>query len=145
MNLKTRIFLLLSLATSIAAADPAEHGEPPFKAPFIKGEDSLCVNDWWERPTGDIIDLKVPRDQVVCFGIYTVHNRILKLTAQLYPLFPKETREVRLEVEKDGAWTEVARQKVNDLGWSTSFRITDWDESKDVKYRLLHGEKASFE
>ncbi len=100
MNLKTRFCLLLSLATSIAAADPAKHGEPPVKAPFLKGEDSLCVNDWWERPTGDIIDLKVPRDQVVCFGIYTVHNRMLKLTAQLYPLFPKETREVRLEVRK---------------------------------------------
>ena len=26
------------------------HYEPPVKAPFLKGEDSLCVNDWWNRP-----------------------------------------------------------------------------------------------
>jgi hypothetical protein len=65
MSSNSRIFLLLPLAASIAAADPANHGEPPVKAPFLKGEDSLCVNDWWKRPTGEIIDLKVPRDQVV--------------------------------------------------------------------------------
>jgi len=144
-SLKNLFQSLFALVTSFTAVFSAEHGKPPVKAPFAKGEDSLCVNDWWKRPSGEIIDLKVPRDQLVCFGIYTVHNRVLKLTAQLYPLYPEETREVRLEIEKDGNWTEIARQKVNDLGWSTSFRIVDWDDSKDFKYRLLHGEKASFE
>ncbi len=143
--MKTRILSVISLAASVVAAFSAEHGEPPVKSPFEKGEDSLCVNDWWKRPASKIIDLKVPRDQVVCFGIYTVHNRVLKLSAQLYPLYPQETREVRLELEKDGKWTEIARQNVNDLGWSTTFRIEDWDDSIDFKYRLLHGEKASFE
>ena len=137
--MKIRLLSLLFLATGAVAALSTEHGQPPIKAPFEKGEDSLCVNDWWKRPTGEIIDLKVPRDQVVCFGIYTVHNRILKLSAQLYPLYPEETREVRLEIEKDGKWTELARQKVNDLGWSTTFRIQDWDDSTNFKYRLLHG------
>ena len=135
----------LCLVASLSTALTAAPGEPPVKAPFAKGEDALCVNDWWKRPANQIIDLKVPRDQVVCFGIYTVHNRILKLSAQLYPLYPEESREVRLEIGKDGKWTEVARQKVNDLGWSTTFRIADWDDSMDFKYRLLHGDKASFE
>jgi hypothetical protein len=135
----------LCLVASLATALTAAPGEAPVKAPFAKGEDALCVNDWWKRPANQIIDLKVPRDQVVCFGIYTVHNRILKLSAQLYPLYPEESREVRLEIGKDGKWTEVARQKVNDLGWSTTFRIADWDDSMDFKYRLLHGDKASFE
>jgi hypothetical protein len=143
--MKIHTLSLITLAACVAAAFSAEHGEPPIKAPFQKGEDSLSVNDWWNRTTGEIIDLKVPRDQVVGFGIYTVHKRILKLSAQLYPLYPEETREVRLEIEKDGKWTEIARQKVNDLGWSTTFRIGDWDGSVDCKYRLLHGEKASFE
>jgi hypothetical protein len=143
--MKIRTLSLITLAASVVATFSAEQGEPPIKAPFRKGEDSLCVNGWWKRPANEIIDLKVPREQVVCFGIYTVHNRILKLTAQLYPLYPDETREVRLEIEKDGKWTEIARQKVNDLGWSTTIRIEDWDDSMDFRYRLLHGEKASFE
>jgi hypothetical protein len=133
------------LAIGTAAAQPTDLGKPPVEAPFVKKEDSLCVNDWWNRKANPIIDLKVPRDQVVCFGIYTVSNGTLKLTAQLYPLYPKETREVRLEIEKNGKWTEVGKKNVNDLGWSTSFRIENWDESANVKYRLLHGEKASFE
>ena len=128
-----------------APAQTADPGEPPVKAPFVKKEDSLCVNDWWNRPANPIIDLKVPRDQVVCFGLYTVQQGVLKLSAQLYPLYPKETREVRLEIEKDGAWTEIGRKNINDLGWSASFRFENWDPARDVKYRLRHGEAASFE
>lgn len=128
-----------------APAQTADPGEPPVKAPFAKKEDSLCINDWWNRPANPIIDLKVPRDQVVCFGLYTVQQGVLKLSAQLYPLYPQETREVRLEIEKDGAWTEIGRKNVNDLGWSASFRIENWDSTRDVKYRLRHGEAASFE
>ena len=136
--------LLLSGADCLRA-QPVGSGEPPVKAPFLKGEDSLCVNDWWNRPKNPIIDLKVPRDQTVAFGLYTLSGRILKLSAQLYPLYPAETREVRLEIERDGRWTELARRSVNDLGWSTVFRIERWDDSRDHKYRLRHGESAVFE
>jgi hypothetical protein len=141
--MKPITLLLALISLNIARAE--EHGEPPVRAPFVKKEDSLCVNDWWNRPANPIIDLKVPREQVVAFGIYTVHGGVLKLSAQLYPLYPQESREVRLEVEKDGAWREIGRQNVNDLGWSTTFRVEKWDDSKDTKYRLLHGEKAMFE
>jgi hypothetical protein len=133
------------LGIGVATAQPIDPGEPPFKAPFVKQEDSLSVNDWWNRAPNPIVDLKVPRDQLVCFGIYTVHNRILKLSAQLFPLYPNESREVRLEIERDGVWTEAGRKNVNDLGWSTSFRIENWDDTADFKYRLLHGAKSSFE
>jgi hypothetical protein len=145
MRVKSILLLLFAFNTCQIFAQGDDPGEPPVKAPFVKKEDSLCVNDWWNRPANPIIELKVPREQVICFGIYTVHQRVLKLTAQLYPLFPKETREVRLEIEKGGVWKEVARQNVHDLGWSTTFRVNDWDMASDIRYRLLHGEKASFE
>lgn len=117
---------------------------PPVIAPFAK-LDTLAVNDWWNRNDNPIINLKVSRDSVVAFGIYTTSNQVLKLSAQLYPLYPEETREVRLEIEKNGNWEEVQRQKVNDLGWSALFRIENWDDTQDTKYRIFHGEKASFE
>ena len=134
----------------ILAEESTNHGEPPVKAPFTKGEDSLCVNDWWNRPVPknkkDIIcDLRVPRDQAVAFGLYATHGKVLKLTAQLYPLYPKETREVRLEIEQNGTWKEIAKQNVQDIGWSTTFRVENWDDTQDTKYRILHGDKASFE
>jgi len=134
---------LLLLLSPLAAAD--ERGDPPVPAPFEKGEDSLCVNDWWNRGPTNIIDLKVPRDQTVAFGIYTVMDGKLKLSAQLYPLYPDETREVRLEIEEQDGWKEVARREVNDLGWSTCFEVEDWPADRDVRYRLRHGEEATFE
>ncbi|MEQ1850065.1 MAG: metallophosphoesterase family protein [Chthoniobacteraceae bacterium] len=89
--------------------------------------------------------MDVPRDQVVAFALYTQQNRVLKMTAQLYPLKPGEVREARLEVQRDGAWTEVAKAAVLYPGWDAHFRVENWDASKDVPYRVRHGEKAMFE
>lgn len=131
------------LAQDSAPAAP-DHGMPPVKAPF-EGLDSLAVNDWWNRPPSRIVDLRVPRDQVLAFGIYTVSAGVLKLTAQLFPLYPDETREVRLELERDGRWVEVERREVDDIGWATTFRVEGWESTRAVRYRLRHGERASFE
>lgn len=134
--------LLIVISPLFAEEDP---GEPLLKAPFELDEDSLCINDWWNREPSPIIDLKVPRDQVIAFGIYTTHNKTLSLTAQLYPLYPNESRLVILEVERDGKWDLLTRRPINDLGWTAHFRLSNWDTSKDIKYRLRHGKSAVFE
>jgi len=141
--------LFLLLALFVACSSPStdttsDQMIPPVMAPF-EGLDTLAINDWWNRPESKIINMKVERDQVVAFGMYTVANNALKLSAQLYPLYPDETREVRLEIQQDGDWKEVQKQQVNDLGWSALFRIENWDTTQDIPYRLLHGESASFE
>lgn len=118
--------------------------QPPVIAPF-EGLDTAAVNDWWNRGVSPIIDVKVDRSEVVAFGIYTVANRTLKLTAQLFPLYPDETREVRLEIKEGDDWKEIHQQQVNDLGWSALFRVENWDDTRDIPYRLLHGTSASFE
>ena len=64
-------------------------------APFTE-LDTLSTNDWWNRKTSPIISMKVPRDQVIAFGIYTTSNNTLKLSAQLFPLYPEESRIVKL-------------------------------------------------
>lgn len=117
---------------------------PPVIAPF-SNVDTLAINDWWNRQDNPIINLKVSRDSVVAFAIYTVSHNTLKLSAQLYPLFPEETREVRLELNENGTWMEIQKQKVNDLGWSALFRVENWDDSMNAKYRIRHGENATYE
>lgn len=142
--------ITLFLLTCAAFIANAQVGEPPIKAPFEK-LDLYCVNDWWTHAKAvkddakKIIDVDVPRDQVICFGIYTTQNKVMKMSAQLFPLYPNETREVRMELKKNEKWEEVAKVKVNDLGWSALFRIENWDETKDVPYRLRHGQNAVFE
>ena len=112
----------------LGCANQKKEQVPPLIAPF-SNVDTLAINDWWNRGNNPIIDLKIDRDSVIAFGIYTVSNNTLKLSAQLYPLYPEESREVRLEIEENGEWKELQRQNVNDLGWSALFRIENWDTS----------------
>ena len=144
--------LFLSLGNSNA--------EPDSKVLFgekFPNLDHLSTGEWWKRarppevpskkgkPPKRIIELKVPRDEVVAFALYTQDSGTLKLTGQLYPLMPDESREVRLETKQGKQWKEISRVKITYPGWTAHFRINDWDSTKDIPYRVMHGEKASFE
>jgi hypothetical protein len=86
----------------------------------------------------------VARDQLICFCLYTTHNGILKLTAQLYPLRDDEARQVVLEVETDGRWQAVATAKVNPEGWMATFRVEGWDDSQTRRYRVVHAGGSNY-
>ncbi len=108
----------------------------------------MTTGEWWKvKPNKRrSMKLNVPRDQVVAFAVYTHDHGTLKLSAQLFPLKPDETKTVRLHFKQaDGEWKEAARQEVIELGWSAHFRIKDWDNTKDVPYRVCHGDSAQFE
>ena len=97
------------------------------------------------RPANLLEIPKVTKDQVICFALYTVHNGVLKLTAQLYPLDEGDPRTVRLEVKEDGQWKEVATTEVITPGWTAPLRVEGWDMTKEVPYRVRHGESAVYE
>lgn len=93
-------------------------------------------------------DLSIPdvdKQDLICFALYTVHDRTLKLTAQLYPLSAEDPKIVRLEIERDGKWTEVARTSVIEPGWTAPFRVENWDDSVSARYRVAHGTAAFYE
>ena len=88
---------------------------------------------------------EVARDKVICFALYTVHEKTLKLTAQLYPLKKGEPRKARLEAKMSGQWKTVAITDVIERGWTAPFRVENWDDTEDTPYRVRHGEKANYE
>ncbi|QDS88085.1 hypothetical protein EC9_22710 [Rosistilla ulvae] len=99
-----------------------------------------------KKPRRNLLAIpEVERSEVICFALYTVHDNTLKLTAQLYPLESSDDRTVRLEIEKDGKWVEVAKTKVIETGWTAPFRVENWDDAQQRKYRVMHGLKASYE
>ncbi len=138
---------LVALLLGIVPEELAASENSPF--PGERGErlDWACREDIWDREPKTFLEkfVRVPRDQVIGFALYTHENGVLKITAQLYPLRPEEPREVRLEFWQDGGWREVARARVIYPGWSAHFRIAPWDNSHRVRYRVCHGEKATFE
>jgi len=144
-SMKTFVPILIAFLLITSCSKKKEKERiPPVTAPF-SDVDTLAINDWWKRGDNPIINLKVDRDSVVAFGVYTVSNNTLKLSAQLFPLYPEETRELRLAIMDGNTWKEVQKKSVNDIGWSALFRIESWDDSKDIKYQIRHGEKATFE
>jgi hypothetical protein len=139
--------LLLSAACWLNAQEAAPESTQPFGSEF-PNLDSLAVGEWWKQPQpkgpNPPPSMAVPREQVVAFALYTQQAGVLKLTAQLYPLKPGEPRETRLEFQRAGKWVEAAKTPVLYPGWTSHFRIENWDASKDVAYRVRHGEKAEF-
>jgi len=124
-----------------------EYTTDPFPGEAGKTLDSHTRWDMWDKPAEGFLGefVRVPRDEVVGFALYTHQNGKLKITAQLYPLKPEESREVRLEMKKNDQWEQVQKVDVVYPGWSAHFEIEDWDDSNDVPYRVLHGQEASFE
>lgn len=88
---------------------------------------------------------EVEEANTICFALYTVHDKTLKLTAQLYPLKEDSPEKVRLEIKEGDNWKLVAETEIVNPGWTAPFRVETWDDSTTVAYRVLHGEKASYE
>ncbi|MEL6142500.1 MAG: alkaline phosphatase D family protein [Bacteroidota bacterium] len=135
-------FLLVSIIGCQNQSINDNLGQAP-PSPFTE-LDTIAANDWWNRKWNPIIEVKVSRDSVIAFAAYTVANGTLKLSAQLYPLYPNESPMVHLELERDGEWVRVQSEEVNPIGWSTLFRVEEWDDSQDVSYQIRHGEKAKY-
>ena len=144
-----RTFLKSALA--LAAVRPLSAQSPAPSTPFGQDYpqlDAQTTGEWWNQTSSkvpQIVELNVPRDQVVAFALYTHDARVLKMTAQLYPLRPDESREARLEIRREDVWAEVARAPVEYPGWSAHFRVEQWDSAQTVPYRVRHGEHATFE
>jgi len=161
-RLRLKIAPFLFVRGSASAADNPQ----PFGAEFPNLE-SLTTGEWWTKNAAAAAKnekkkakgkgkggggatpppaMDVPRDEVVCFAYYTQQNGVLKMSAQLFPLKPGEERVARLELKQDdGTWKEVAKGEVHYPGWDAHFRVEGWDGSKNVAYRVRHGEKAMFE
>ena len=136
------------LGLGMVQAARAQESSQPFGTDF-PNLDSYAVGEWWNRVPKNAKQarLMVPREEVVAFAVYTHDQGVLKLTCQLYPLKPDEPREVHLELkaEGDSDWKLVQTQPVVFPGWSSHFRIEQWDDSRSVKYRVRLGDLSSFE
>ncbi len=133
------LLLLFWSLTSLSGQETAGNrnsliDETPFGSGFPK-LDSLAVGQWW---TADDPKLLVPRNEVLAFSVYTVQNGVLKMTAQLFPLKPDESQSVQLEIDRGEGWQHLATASVIQPGWSAHLRIEPWDDTADVRFRLLH-------
>lgn len=77
----------------------------------------------------------------VLFTQYTLSRRVLKLTAQLAPVGASEPDHVRLSVRVSGSgpaavWREIQRAPIDPMSRTATFRVEQWDDSRDQDYRV---------
>ncbi|MFN7936460.1 MAG: hypothetical protein U0R19_24235 [Bryobacteraceae bacterium] len=75
----------------------------------------------------------------IYFAMHTLSRRVLKMTAQLAPL-EAGTHEAELHTKVRNQWKTVAKAEMDQLARTVTFRIPDWDDTKDTPYRVVFGQ-----
>ncbi|WP_299553471.1 alkaline phosphatase D family protein [Seonamhaeicola sp.] len=84
-----------------------------------------------------------PKDRI-CFALYTVHEHTVKMTAQFYPIQDFEPFEASLQLKKEGQWETVAHSRIQYPGYTAHFRLENWDDTKEVEYRVNFMDKGFY-
>jgi phosphodiesterase/alkaline phosphatase D-like protein len=79
----------------------------------------------------------------ILFSQYTLHRQVLKLTAQMPPIGPRDTQTVQFQVRRGESWTTLAEEPIHPEARTATFRIESWDDQRDVPYRLAYTLKTS--
>jgi phosphodiesterase/alkaline phosphatase D-like protein len=101
------------------------------------GNGLFWFSDWTIRGSKVIAD-ETHRFGPLLFNHYTLSRGILKMTAQMPPLGESDNREVRLEVEDGPGWKVISTAQIHSQARTATFRITGWDDSQDIPYRLSY-------
>ncbi|NLE36506.1 MAG: hypothetical protein GX621_00610, partial [Pirellulaceae bacterium] len=83
---------------------------------------------------------KITADPARAFGpilwtLYTLSDRVMKLTAQMPPLGEDEDRDVRLQIDRGAGWETISTAEIDPLARTATFRVADWDDSRETPYR----------
>lgn len=75
----------------------------------------------------------------ICFAQYTIHNNILKLTAQLCPVEQIKGHKVTLEVKEGLEWKAMGESTIDPMSRTVHFRHENWPFTEPKAYRIsLH-------
>jgi alkaline phosphatase D len=72
----------------------------------------------------------------VCFAQYTLHNNIIKLTAQLAPVEEIQNHSIELQINEEGNWKTISNGEIDPLGRVATFRIENWEHQNSIPYRV---------
>jgi alkaline phosphatase D len=78
----------------------------------------------------------------ILFTQYTLSRSVMKLTAQLAPV-GNDSRTVQLQIQETGqpGWQTINEVEIDPLARTATFRVADWDDSRDVEYRVAYTSK----
>jgi len=79
----------------------------------------------------------------ILWTLYTLSDRVLKMTAQMPPLGEDDSHAVELQTPSAEGWKTVATARIDPLSHTATFRVTGWDDDNDTPYRVLWSQEYS--
>ncbi len=73
----------------------------------------------------------------ICFAQYTLHDSVLKLTAQCMPFEEVTGHRVLLQFRENGEWRTESESTLSHAGRAVHFRVENWRQAEDIPYRVL--------
>jgi alkaline phosphatase D len=71
--------------------------------------------------------------------MYTISDKTLKLTAQMFPVGDTAPRQAGLQRQAaDGTWVTVDTQEIVVPGWTVPFRVDSWDDARAAYLRVVY-------
>ena len=143
--------------TALNPADPAESGSVTARVPAAglwgnlalvchsarrdgrqRGNVRFRFSDW--SVSGGKIDASADRAfGPILFAQYTLSKNVLKMTAQMPPIGERDTQTVRLQIHEGGdTWKTVSEAPIDGMSRTATFRVENWDASRDTPYRLAY-------
>lgn len=112
------------------------------RRPNVGGEGALArfwFADW--KVSGDkVIEDDSLRFGPILYAMHTLSRGVMKMTAQMPPLGERDSQTVALEIQetKGGDWKRLAESRIDPLSRTATFRIENWNDRRDVPYRLVY-------
>ena len=74
----------------------------------------------------------------ILFTLYTASRGVLKLSAQFPPLEDTSSPATLQIRDQTGAWNSIATANLDKDAWNATFRIPEWDATREQEYRVLY-------
>ncbi|MCB0855357.1 MAG: alkaline phosphatase D family protein, partial [Bacteroidetes bacterium] len=74
----------------------------------------------------------------IMFSHYTLSEKIMKMTAQMAPTGERDAKVVELQIKEEEEWKTLGEAAIHKLARTATFKIQEWDDSKDTPYRLVY-------
>jgi len=91
----------------------------------------------WNISSDNLISNKDQLYGPICFAQYTLHDKKLKLTAQLAPIEEIEGNSVQLQFKEQGVWKTTTNTQLEHIGRAVNFVVENWNANSDIPYRIL--------
>ena len=74
----------------------------------------------------------------ILFSQYTLSRGILTLNAQMAPMGDEDGKMVDLQIWDKENWTSLQKTAIDSDSRTATFKIEQWDDTKDVPYQLVY-------